>query len=238
MNKYIHHHIERFYEKFISRTFDQDDVAMFIVLARDYTPKMSIFRELGDFLAHPDKKDRGLVISSFQEIINFFDANTLEVFKGIEMPKPKSNGLGVLDEVMTSLCAIFALVGIDHEIESKNELRFRDFVFCLIFLLGNFRLKMNGQLVNFKVKYGNALSLSISYESKTYERNFLSLNLMLLCGVWRQNMGSEHELNGYIARRFSNGHLGAIPYQLDVHCLDKDMESFKRGLVWPLYNYM
>ncbi|MEC4724303.1 hypothetical protein HWQ46_01910 [Shewanella sp. D64] len=237
MNTYTHHHIERFYKKFISRTFDQDDVAMFIVLARDYTPKGSIFREFGDFLAHPDEKNRGLVIKSFQEVINFFDENTLETFAGAELPKKISLGIGALDEVMTSLCAIFALVGIEHEVESRNELRFRDFVFCLIFLLGNCRLKMNGQLVKIQVKYGNGLSLSISYESASYQRHYLSFNLMLLCGVWPQSMSTEKKLSGYIVRRFSNGCLGAIPYELDEPCFDKDMQSFERGVIWPLNDY-
>lgn len=239
MNKYTHHHIERFYEKFITRSFDQDDVAMFIVLARDYTPKGSIFRELGDFLAHPDEKNRGLVIRAFQEIIDFFDDNTRETFAGAELPKQRNNGIGALDEVKTSLCALFALVRIEHEIESRNELRFRDFIFCLIFLLGNFRLKMNGQLVEIQVKYGNALSLSISYESAKYDRHYLSFNLMMLCGVWPQCIPTDYkkDLSGYIVRRFSNGCLGAIPYELDVPCLDTDMQSFGRGVVWPLNDY-
>ncbi|MEZ8735831.1 hypothetical protein AB4564_11185 [Vibrio sp. 10N.222.51.E8] len=239
MNKYTHHHIERFYKKFISRSFDQDDVAMLIVLARDYTPQRSIFRELGDFLAHPDAKDRGLVIRSFQEIIDFFDDNTEETFSGAKLPNQKSSGIGALDEVKISLCTIFSLAGVDHEIESKNELRFRDFVFCLIFLLGNFRLKMNDQLVKIKVKYGNALSLSISYESAKYERHYLSFNLMLLCGVWPRCIPTDYkkDLSGYIARRFSNGCLGAIPYELDVPCFDMNMQSFERGVIWPLNDY-
>ncbi|MFH0255892.1 hypothetical protein ACGRL8_02235 [Vibrio rumoiensis] len=239
MNKYTHHHIERFYGKFINRSFDQDDTAMFIVLARDYTPKGSIFRELGDFLAHPDEKDRGLVISSFQDVIDFFDENTLKTFDGADLPKQRNSGIGVLDEVKDSLCAIFALVGIDHEIESRNELRFRDFVFCLIFLLGNFRLKMNGQLVQIQVKYGNGLSLSISYESANYDRHYLSFNLMLLCGVWPQCIPTDYkkDLSGYIVRRFSNGYLGAIPYELDAPSLNTDMQSFERGVVWPLNDY-
>lgn len=239
MNKYTHHHIKRFYEKFISRSFDQDDVAMFIVLARDYTPKESIFRELGDFLAHPDEKDRGLVIRGFQNIIDFFDKNTQETFSGAKLPEQKNSGIGTLDEVKASLCAVFQLIGIEHEIESRNELCFRDFVFCLIFLLGNFRLKMNDQLVKIKIQYGNALSVSISYESTSVDRHYLSFNLMQLCGVWPQCIPTNYkkDLSGYIVRRFSNGYLGAIPYELDSHCLDTNMQSFERGAVWPLNDY-
>ncbi|MCU8075405.1 hypothetical protein [Shewanella sp. SM29] len=239
MNNYTHHHIELFYGKFINRSFDQDYVAMFLMLSRDYTQKGSIFRELGDFLAHPDEKDRGLVINGFQEAIDFFDANTQETFEGIELPQKRNRGIGSLDEVKASLCDIFKLVGIRHVIESRNELRFRDFVFCLIFLLGNFRLKMNGQLVNIQVEYGNALSLVISYESATYDRHYLSINLILLCGVWPQCIPTYYtkNLSGYIVRRFSNGYLGAIPYKLDSPCFDTDMQSFGRGIVWPLNDY-
>jgi len=96
---------------------------------------------------------------------------------------------------------------------------------------------MNGQLVKIKVQYGNALS--ISYESTSVDRHYLSFNLMLLCGVWLQCIPTDYkkDLSGYIVRRFSNGYLGAIPSELDVSCLDTDMQSFERGAVWPLNDY-
>lgn len=80
MNSYTKHNILKFHQKYLNRKFDQDDVALFIVLARDYMPKNSIFRELGDFLAHPDQKDRGIVLSSFQPVIDFFENNVESFF--------------------------------------------------------------------------------------------------------------------------------------------------------------
>jgi hypothetical protein len=63
MNEYAKHKLLQTHQSFVDRRFDQDDVALMIVLVRDYTPEDSIFRELGD-LAHPDDKDRGLVLNT------------------------------------------------------------------------------------------------------------------------------------------------------------------------------
>ena len=75
MNAYCKHKIHQFYESYRHRTFDQDDVALLIVLARGYSDKGSIIRELGDFLAHPDEKDRGIVLRSVQQAADHFEEN-------------------------------------------------------------------------------------------------------------------------------------------------------------------
>jgi hypothetical protein len=238
VNLYTKHHIQRFYQKYCERKFCQDDLALFIVLVRDYTPMNSVFRELGDFLAHPDKKDRGLVIDSFKPIVDYFDNNTKAVMDGdgINVNHPK--GIGVLENIQTSLNNIFLLVEIKHEFSNKNDLAFRDFIFCIIFLLGNFKLKINGKIVDLIIKYGIALELSISYESSSVKRHFINLNVLFLNTVWIENSsGSSKELKDHIVRRFSNGFLGAIHYSKDNMDLTMDMTSFPRGEVWPLSDY-
>lgn len=99
MNCYTKHHINKFHTKYCSRNFVQDDVAFFTLLARDYTPKGSIFKELGDFLAHPDKKDRGIVIDSYNEVIELFDLKTEAFFDSSSerIDVKASKGLGLLD---------------------------------------------------------------------------------------------------------------------------------------------
>jgi hypothetical protein len=85
------------------RSFDQDDVAPLQVTARDYTATGIVFRELEDFLAHPDQKDRGLVIRAIQDAAPKYDHflkqdhknlrkndendwNTLPAFNGVISP--------------------------------------------------------------------------------------------------------------------------------------------------------
>ncbi|OVE80663.1 hypothetical protein BVY04_05315 [bacterium M21] len=238
MNNYTRHHISRFHEKYLNKVFDQDDVTLFVVLARDYMPMNSIFRELGDFLAHPDKKDRGLVISSFLPVIDFFEENTDLVMSGEDIDIKRPNGLGLLEEVQDNLSSVFKLVNLACPVGDRNELSFRDFIFCLIFILGNCKLQIKGKCYDLKVIYGHSLELNISYESSKYTRNFISMNALFLGNVWIQN-GSfyKKELRNHITRRFDNGCLGAIPYELDTLNLCPDMSSFQRDVVWPLPIY-
>ncbi|MBU2892852.1 hypothetical protein KO495_05885 [Colwellia sp. D2M02] len=238
MNLYTKHHIQRFFQKYNERSFCQDDVALFIVLIRDYTPKNTVFRELGDFLAHPDKKTKGLVIDSFQPIADFFDDNTESVMSGIDINIERPSGIRVLEDIQTNLNNIFKKVNLSFNIKDKNDLPFRDFIFCIIFLLGNFRLKINKKVLDLKISYGNSLALSISYESSTVKRNFITLNVLFLNTVWITNCGDySKDLKDHIARRFSNGCLGAIHYSQDVSDLSTDMSSFPKGEVWPLPDY-
>ena len=235
VNLYTRHHINYFFDKYVKRSFDQDDVALFIVLIRDYTPELSIFRELGDFLAHPDQKDRGMVTNNFKPVTSYFEKKTEYVMDGGKIPMKRPTGLAVLEEVQLSLGEIFRSVEIEGFVNDRDDPSFRDFVFCLIFMLSNFRLKIKNQIIDMKVKYGNALSLSISYESSKFERNYISLTVLCLNGVWVTcPSGVTEELTGYIVRRFSNGLLGAIAYEIDTNDLSTDMEQLSTGQVWLL----
>ena len=56
----------RFYWKRIQdQTFDQETLASLIVAAREYVPKGSPTREIGDFIAHP-RRDRGILLKHFE----------------------------------------------------------------------------------------------------------------------------------------------------------------------------
>ncbi len=199
--------------------------------------KNSIFRELGDFLAHPDQKDKGIVISSFQPVIDFFENNVERFFSdgivNFEMPK----GLGLLEDVQDSLFSEFKLVDLELPIMGRNEESFRDFIFCLIFILGSCKLKIKDKKYNLCITYGHSLQLNISYESSKKPRNFILMSVLFLGNVWRQGGSYEKELLNHIARRFDNGLLGAIPYELDFLNFNSNMSSYKKGVVWPLLNY-
>lgn len=103
MNAYIEHSMLKFYEKYKDRTFDQDDVAFFIVVCRDYSPKNSIFRELGDFLAHPSLKDRGMTINNFKPAVQYFEENTDAMLDGERSNMQAPIGIGILKDIQFSL---------------------------------------------------------------------------------------------------------------------------------------
>ncbi|MGE4259979.1 hypothetical protein [Shewanella sp.] len=239
MNSYTEHHIRNFAHKYQKMVFDQDDVCLFIMLTRDYSQPNSIFRELGDFIAHPDEKNRGILINSFQPAANYFDDNSIEFFKIdsiLDSPINPPKGFGSLELIYKSLRSIFSLVNITICDYDRNDNRFREFIFCLIFLLGNFKIKINNKLYSMNITYGHHLSLTISYQSKCYDNHYLEFNILFLGNVWIQApMYFKKKLENHIAKRFSNGILGAIPYSLDNEVFSTDINNFKSGTVWPLF---
>lgn len=238
MNEYSKHKLLQFQQSFIDRRFDQDDVALLIVLVRDYTAKGSIFRELGDFLAHPDDKDRGLVLNSVRIAAASVEKDHDQIFYNADFKPPVFNGMGTLEELMVDLCAVFKLVDKSVPIFSRNDANFRDFVFCVIFLLSACRIKHERRLFELRVKYSHGLSLYISYESTNYPRHFVTLPVLFLANVWIESaipFGSpKYELKMHIARRFEEGMLAAIPYTDDFSSGPRRAADFASGKIWPL----
>lgn len=239
MNSLCKHHIDRFYQQYKSRAFDQDDVALFLVLVRDYTNANTIFRELGDFLAHPKCKEKGLVLKDFEPIVDFFEENIDEIFTDLDIKNPPYKGLGTLDEIVRDLTNTLKIAGLKVSLINKQDLAFRDFVFCLVFLLNNFKLKIDKRLFQMEVSYGHSLELKIEYESKKRKNNFASLSIITLGNVWTSNVSNtKFKPTEYIARRFNNGLLGAIPYSLDSLSLSSDMGSLPKNTVFPLPEFV
>lgn len=238
MNEYSKHKLLQFHQLFIERRFDQDDVALMIVLVRDYTTKGSIFRELGDFLAHPDDKDRGLVLNSVQIAAVSVEKDHEQIFYDPDFKPPVFHGLGTLEELMVDLRAVFKLVGKSAPIFSLDEANFRDFVFCLIFLLSACRIKHESRLFELRVEYSHSLSLYISYESTNYPHHFATLPVLILGNVWIKSamvFGSpKYELKMHIARRFEEGLLAAIPYADDCLAESRHAANFASEKIWPL----
>lgn len=86
----------------------------------------------------------------------------------IEIPK----GLGLLEDVQDSLFSVFKLVDLELPIMGRNEESFRDFIFCLIFILGSCKLKIKDKKYNLCITYGHSLQLNISYESSKKTKKF------------------------------------------------------------------
>lgn len=238
MNEYSKHKLGRFHRSFLERTFDQDDVALFIVLARDYTKKVSIFRELGDFLAHPDSKNRGIVLESVRHAAEAFDRDFRKSRTDKDFRWPAFTGLGTLEDLLAELKEVFKLAGVQEHRFGKESASFRDFVFCTIFLLGTCKIKLDGKLYKLEVEYSHALSLKLRYENKAHPRHFVVMPVVMLLNVWIDcptiPMPAAHVLTNHIARRLIGGMLAAISYEDDDADQPKAASTLGKGRVWPL----
>lgn len=238
MNEYSKHKLVQFHHSFLGRSFDQDDVALFIVLARDYTQKGSIFRELGDFLAHPDAKDRGIVLDSVREAAEAFDRDCRKYRTDRDFKRPVFKGLGTLEELLAELKTVFKLADVQGHKFGRESASFRDFVFCVVFLLSACKVKLDGHLYELEVEYSHALSLSLRYESRNDPRHFAIMPVVSLLNVWIEcptiPMPMKYPLPNHIARRLTGGALAAISYKDDDATRTKSAEAIGRGKVWPL----
>jgi hypothetical protein len=238
MNEYTRHTLVRFHRSFFERTFDQDDVALFIVLARDYTKKGSIFRELGDFLAHPESKDRGIVLESVRNAAEAFERDFRKLRTDRDFKWPAFTGLGTLEDILAELKDVFELAGLTEHQFGKESASFRDFVFCIIFLLSACKIKLDGKLYELEVEYSHALSLKLRYENKNHPRHFVVMPVVMLLNVWIDCptilMPTKYVLSTHIARRLVGGMLAAISHKDDDSDQPKTGEALGKGKVWPL----
>lgn len=219
MNNYASHCLKRFFEAYQYRLFDQDDVALLVLMTRDYTPKGGVFRELGDFLAHPDAKDRGLVLSRIEAFAEKIEVNPDRAFRADhgDPAWPSFEGLGGLAEISRSLSSLFKLIELDIQVDEESP-EFRDFVFCLVFMLSACQLKLGAKLHEMKVDYAHGLTLQFRYQCVTDPRYTAILPVLRLHSVWPQHFGFHREgkvLSGHVARRLADGVLAAIPYEMD-----------------------
>lgn len=241
MNDYCKYKIKCFYDKYINRTFDQDDVAQFFYHSRDYSNGGSIIREVGDFLAHPKWKDRGIVLNSIKDIMPLFD----KILEGKQLDKvdyfnqPTFKGLGSDNELIIDLNHIFESAGVNAKLISREDNNYRDFIFCIIFLLSTFKIKYNDQELTLQAVYSHSLKLQVICESKNHQRYFAALPILQLSNVWTNcptTFGApEYPLEHHIARRFKQGFIAAISYENDnIHMkFGFDSNNFKNGQIWP-----
>ncbi|CAM4356846.1 hypothetical protein PSOS111911_15110 [Pseudoalteromonas ostreae] len=244
MNQYYKHQIQEFYRSFLERSFDQKDIANFYVMSRDYARKNSVIREIGDFLAHPDKKDRGIVLRSITDVMPLFEAEVEDYRAGIERSfeeRPRFKSLES-DIIIEDIKLIFDQANIRSGSIDKNDGNFRDFLFCTIFLLSTFAIQYKDQRLNLEAIYSHSLTLQVSCESVKFDRNFVLLPILFLPNVWincPSTIVPKHHLKRHIARRFKQGFLAAVPYELDKLHREKliSSSSFTKGEIWPLPDY-
>ena len=244
MNEYCKHTIERFYDLFVSRQFDQDDIALLFVVARDYFEKGEVVRELGDLIAHPKLKTKGIVLNNIKgKVIPQFNS-FLDKYKRGSVDITKLPAIDVLcsnDLLIKQLSKVFKLANIVPYHISREDDNFREFVFCLVFLLSNYKLLLNGDVLEMSAIYSHSLELRVSVESYKNSRNFFQIPVLQVHNVWVDcptiPMPAEHPLKQHIARRFDdggNGFIGAISFDDDQGHKIYKSEEFKRGQCWPL----
>lgn len=241
INEYSRHQIQRFYKSFLERSFDQDDVAQFFVNSRDYSKEGSIIRDVGDFLAHPKLKDRGIVLKSIKEIMPLFDNMIESEKKGLVdyWNIPTFKGLGSDEVLIDDLNYVFNVFGLNEIKIVRKDNSYRDFLFCTIFLLSTFKIKFENKNLDFEAIYSHSLSLQAKCESSSHKRHFSTLPVLQLQNIWINCVTTprapEHKLQNYIARRFKQGFIAAISYENDIKFQDKiyDANDFEKGEVWP-----
>lgn len=244
MNQYCKHNIEKFYRSFIDRTFDQDAVSLFLAASRDYTKKGSVLRELGDFIAHPDEKDRGIVINAIEKIIPQFDEYLAKCRESREFASdpdklPMFYGIA-LEDVAKDLYDIFRRAGIEIDSIEIDGDSFREFSATIIIILGACKLKAGGQILEMEIYYGPSLYAQVSYESRKYIRHYASLSVMQLNNV---NTSAEWfslafrngvRIESKIARRSKYFGLVAISYEDDLKKGFLDRDSYQPEEIYLL----
>lgn len=241
MNEFCKYNIKKFYQLFQSREFDQNDVAFFISLSRDYSQKGSIFRELGDFLAHPKRKDRGLVINSINDYMYEFDAYlTVETQSNEELcnklPNFRGFDFNIYKEILKCLNQIFTLTQLKPLKIDEEDLAFREFIFCLIFLLSYFKIKLNGELIKLEVAYSGSLKLEAKCESNFFSKSFAIIPILTIRNLYPDSTPyfHRHLLSNMVARRFEEGFLAAIPIDKDNFNRKLNLNNFINSEVWPI----
>ena len=237
MNEYTKYQINNFYEKYENQTFDQDDVALFITASRDDTRHGSIFKELGDFIAHPNLKTKGMAVKNLKPAIKYFEDNTDDMLDGkrptIEVPF----SIGFNNEILDELYLVFEMVEIYPSSKNIHNTSFREFIFCLIFLLGNFKLELNKKICPLVVTFSGALSLTVFYPSNKYPKYLAEFTLAFLGNVYTGGLLPsiyKKKLDGHIVRRLFDGSLAAIPYEFDKKCYLIGEKAFPKGIGVPL----
>lgn len=240
MNQYSQHMIKRFHHLYITRRFDQDDVALFIISCRDYCAPKGSIREIGDFIAHPKARNRGLALTSVNAIIPSFEAMLNDEKLGRpEKRLPVYRGIGTSEDMLADLRTVFRLCGVEAENNSADDPSFREFLFCVIFLLCKFSLRLDSQTLSFDVEYSRDLSLITRYESSDHPRHYAKLRVIRIRDVWLEaphHFGhfTPITVTNHIARRFKRGFLCAVPYEADLAGKDFDDGDYEPGTMWPM----
>lgn len=218
MMAYCAHVISRFSRQLIERSFDQDDVALFILMARDYLDEGGPLRELGHFLAHPKERDRGLVFKALE-----LSAKRFEEYMEADRLNPGEQAPCIdfhpIDKklLLADVRLVFAQAGLPGEIEIP-PLAVEELIACVILIIQKCGLLINGQRAWFELRYGHGLHLSALYPSKLRQSYRALFPLLSVGNINRRYTGLDGEIEGYVARRNKTGLLVGVQYSVDWVC--------------------
>lgn len=150
MNSYCQYVINDFHSMFNTRKFEQKDVIHFIMTIREYTDEKSILRELGDFIAHIKKKDRGKTISLIERNSIKFNTYIDDYFNKKESKTLKFEILDIR-QLAIELNILLNDVALKNDIKKAENINcfieeinqsFKEFVFCIIMFLSSCKIEL------------------------------------------------------------------------------------------------
>jgi hypothetical protein len=115
-------------KKIEADTFDQETIATLLINLRDFVPKDSFTRELGDFIAHPEK-DRGIALSH----VEVFEMKTVNGKICMTIPLP-TEGDTLIAELQTSVAALARPEKQQH-VSTVIQTRGNDLLLCYLGIL-------------------------------------------------------------------------------------------------------
>ncbi len=218
MDEHTAHIVRIFNRKIKERSFDQYDYEHFCASVRDYAPRKSALREIGDFLAHPKLKTKGESINSIRKAKSDFDSFLIEYYgRGIEK-EFIFEGFGGGRKLLEDISAILMVAGLsDASVIDECSSVGRDIIFCTIFCLGQFALETvsSKDLLEISIVDNTKLYLSVTLESDLYPRHRVSLGFLSV-QIGRDLVPfSRGKARNFIARRLEEGPLCAISYESD-----------------------
>jgi hypothetical protein len=162
----IRQSIDRIIERISSGTFTCDDIKLLYVDLRDFSAKNSITREIGDYIAHPKEKDRGLShkrasdqYTAFKRMADLISGRCPGESDTIEV-KPAFDNSDIVNDVIVQLCA--------QGFSNCNDLtKYSESLgLCIITLLQDARIKIDKNTIveaGIFFVYG-VISLTVTYE--------------------------------------------------------------------------
>ncbi len=139
-NRFIPHRVNALLDAIGSGYFDEHSVRSLITDLRSYAPHASWLREIGDFLAHPDKRDRGLVHSRVLGTSAGLKEH-FEILAGRYPGAQKEIEIRLCfyaEEVVDMLCAVLVQIGISLPSDPRLVLlsmRRSEVALCIVVLL-------------------------------------------------------------------------------------------------------
>lgn len=167
MKDSIKSNISRMSNLLCSGTFTSDQVKLIYVDLRDYSVKGSITREIGDYIAHPKGKDRGIThdcirfqYEEFNKLRDFLSGRGNNGSATIKV-KPAFNGPEIVDDLITQMGKVGIKITLPSDLYAAMEL-------CIISILQDAEIIIDKSL-KYQCQVGfddGVINLNVPYNIK------------------------------------------------------------------------